>query len=377
MKAKAMVAKINPEKSLMVVLTADRQFIRLPLPKIPPPLGSTIQVDLPAEKKPLMGLLNTKWLAAAAMLMVILAIGMFSTLGVSPVAAYVNLDMKPSLQLSLDDQGKVKGITALNDEGKKLVNEINTDNKDVYGLTEEIVQKASQFGYFDGQKDNLVMVSVTRVKDSASTQIDENKLRTIIHDQLSARRYPGYVVVNDTDMDQWQRAQKSGYSVNQLVISEQAKTKGINIDPQSLQNRDYMETMKNSQTSVPMLFQENSCEVTWANKNSTAGQPKQTYDNQTPTNGGTQKWSGNQQWQNNQNWQPQQQQNGQQTPAPKDMPQDMPQDQPNLNNDGPADSPESWQGDGRNTYPTEWPSENWRDRQSEEGAYKQKSGSNW
>ncbi|MDA8235899.1 anti-sigma-I factor RsgI family protein [Desulfotomaculum nigrificans] len=369
MKAKAMVAKINPDNSLMVVFTEDRRFVNLPLPDNPPPLGSTIQVDLPSEKNSLKGLLSTKWLAVAAMLMVVLAIGMFSTLGVSPVAAYVNLDMKPSLQLSVDDQGKVKGITALNDEGKKLINKIDADNQDLYGLTGEIVQKADQLGYLDGQKDNLVMVSVTKVKDSANSQIDENKLRTVIHDQLSAKRYPGYVVVNETDMDHWQRAQKSGYSVNQLLISEQAKTKGIAIDPQAMQKQDYMEAMKNSHTSVPMLFPENSCEVTWANKNSTVGETK-TYSNQAPTNGGTPKWSGNQQWQNNQNWKSQQQQQnwqpqqqgGHQTPAP----QHMQEDQTNRSNQWQEDSQGNWQGD-----------ENWRDQESRERSYGQKSRSNW
>lgn len=369
MKVKAMVAKINPNKSLMVVFTADQRFVKLPLPENPPPLGSTIQVDIPSEKKFLKSIFSTKWLAAAAMLMVVLSIGLFSTLGVSPVAAYVNLDMKPSLQLSVDDQGKVKGITPLNDEGKKLVNEINADNPDLYGLTGEIVQKADQLGYLNAQKDNLVMVSVTRVKDSVSPPIDENKLRTVIHDQLSANHYPGYVVVNETDMDHWQRAQKSGYSVNQLLISEQAKTKGVTIDPQALQKQDYMEAVKNSKTSVLMLFPENSCEVTWANKSITAREPKQTYSNQAPTNVDTPKWSDNRQRENNQNWKSQQQQNWQpqqqveqQTPAPEHMQED----QTNRYNQWHEDSRENWQGD-----------KNWRDQESNERSYWQTSRSNW
>ncbi|WP_027365063.1 anti-sigma-I factor RsgI family protein [Desulfotruncus alcoholivorax] len=275
MRVKAIVAKVDQENGVMVVFTADKQIRRLPLPGVVPPLGATIEVDLPAEKRAIGGLLHTKWLAAAAVLLVVLAIGMFGTFGVTPVSAYVTLDMKPSLQLAVDDRGKITEVTALNEAGKALLDQLDLKNKDVYLAVREIVQNAGKAGYLDGQKDNIVMAGITKASGSSSYRINEAKLRTIIHDELSARHYPGYVVVNVADSDQWQSAKQSGYSVNQVIMSERARENGVNIDQQELQNQGLAQVMEDHQADIPRWFGENSCEVTWPGRNS-AGQPTAT-----------------------------------------------------------------------------------------------------
>jgi len=278
MQVKAKVAKIDQPNKVMVVLTEDRQFRRLPLPDVVPPLGATIVVSLPAEKSFISSLLKTKWLAAAAVLLLVLATGMLSTMGVTPVSAYVTLDMKPSLQLSVDDRGKITEVTALNEAGEALLEELDLKNIDIYLAVKEIVQNAGQAGYFDGQKNNVVMAGITKAGDSSSYQIDEAKLRTIIHDELSAKHYPGYVVVNVADREQWQNAKQSGYSVNQVIMSEKAREHGVSIDPQEVKDQGLMRVTEEYQAAIPQWFGKNSCEVTWQGRNS-AGQP--TYTNNT------------------------------------------------------------------------------------------------
>lgn len=279
MQVKAIVAKVDQQNGIMVVFTADRQFRRLPLPDAVPPLGATIEVNLPAEKRAISSLLPTKWIAAAAVLLLAMAIGLFSTMGVTPVSAYVTLDMKPSLQLAVDDQGKITEVTALNEAGEKLLGQLDLKNMDVYLAIKEIMQKSGKAGYFDSQKDNIVMASITKAKDSSSYRIDEAKLRTIIHDELSAKHYPGYVVVNVADRNQWQKAKQSGYSVNQVIMSERAREHGVSIDPQVLKDQGLTQVMEDHQADIPQWFGENSCEVTWQGRNS-AGQPTTPNDSQ-------------------------------------------------------------------------------------------------
>lgn len=278
MRVKAIVAKVDQQNGVMVVFTADKQFRRLPLPDAAPPPGATIEVDLPAEKRAVSSLLHTKWLAAAAVLLLVLAVGMLGTLGVAPVSAYVTLDMKPSLQLAVDEQGKITEITALNEAGKALLEQLDLKNMDIYLAVKEIVQNAGKAGYFDSQKENIVMAGITKAKDSSSYQIDEAKLRAIIHDELSAKQYPGYVVVNVVDRDQWQNAKQSGYSVNQVIMSVRAKEHGVSIDPQVIKDQGLTQVMEGHQSDIPRWFGKNSCEVTWQGHNS-VGQP--TYTNNT------------------------------------------------------------------------------------------------
>ncbi|MBM7854608.1 hypothetical protein JOC37_000981 [Desulfohalotomaculum tongense] len=60
MPVKAIVAKVDQQNGVMVIITADRQFRCLPLPDAVPSIGTTIELHLQAEKMTVRGLLNTK-----------------------------------------------------------------------------------------------------------------------------------------------------------------------------------------------------------------------------------------------------------------------------------------------------------------------------
>ncbi|MTI85883.1 MAG: hypothetical protein FH756_18805 [Firmicutes bacterium] len=278
-KFKGMVAKIDKENRTMVVVTEDKRIKRVPLPANVPDLGSTIEVSLLPEKKKAAGsFIGAKWMAVAAALLLVLGISMFGNLGPPPVSAsaYVTLDMTPSLQLSVDENGKVIGVTALNDAGKKLINELDIKNKDVYLAVKDTVKKAGSAGYFKKDTDNLVMATVSKIKDSSSYRIKDEKLRSVIHDELNAGHHPGYVVVNETNESEWQNAQKSGYSVNRAIVSQRIKEKGIDVDPKSLDTQEMMQVINDSKTSVPALFPNNSCKVNWQEKWNGAGSQSDT-----------------------------------------------------------------------------------------------------
>lgn len=261
MKIKAMITKIDASNNLMVVFTEDRRFIKLPLPANVPNLGAAIQVDSQPEKKLMHKILTTKWFTVAAVLLLVLAAGLYSTLGVSPVSAYVNLDMKPRMQLAVNPQGKVTGVTALNEEARQLLDRVDTRRQDLYQVINDLMEEAGKQGYLEAQKQNLVMVSVTGVQDSPGYQIDENTLRTIIKEVLISQHLSGYIVVNNTGLKEWQRARQAGQTINEYLVSERAREKGITLTPRELDERDLMQVLEKSNLPVPTLFPENTWEV--------------------------------------------------------------------------------------------------------------------
>ncbi len=256
MKVKAKVAKIDQENGTMVVFTEDRQFIRLPLPAEYPKLGSTIVVSLPKEKSFLNKVAAKRWIAVAATIMLVFSIGLFGNFALSPVSAYVTLDSaNSSLQIAVNNEAKVESVTALNAEGEKLLNRLSLKDKDLYLAVQEIVKQSCSSGYIDQEKENLVLASVTKVKD---INISEDKIREVIYNEMYSGKYPGYVVVCNADQKQWKQANKSGRSVNRLIFAEKAKESGVTIDPKSWDNHDYLQTINDAQLSVEKMFP-NSC----------------------------------------------------------------------------------------------------------------------
>lgn len=272
MQIKAMVTKIDQENNFMVVVTKDRQFKRLPLPLDPPALGSTIDVAVMAENKNHWGRhFRVKRLAAAAALLLAILTGIFSYSGESSAAAYVDLDMKPSLQFVVNSKGKVTDVTSFNEEGKKLIGTMALHGKDFYQALRSTIGQAGKMGWIDSKEENLVMAGFIDTGKESGYHIDKGKLRAAIHDEMSRDHFPGYIVVNEVSRKQWQAAGAGKLSVNRMIMSDTARKNGVVMDSDLLNHHEMMQAVKKSKTSVSRLFPQNSYRVTWPVQNQKPG----------------------------------------------------------------------------------------------------------
>lgn len=279
MNTKALVIKVDTESGIMVVFTEDRQFKQLPLPAWSLGSGTTIEIGDPSTEKWTKKFFRKKsvWVASVAAILLITSISLFYNTGVFAAATYVNLDMKSSVQLVVDKNGVVQEVLALNSEGNKLMtHKLNLKNMDVYTAVQQIVNKSMELGYLSRSEENLVMTNITTGKD-LMTVVDEKQLRTVINQELSVQHYPGYVVVNQSNLRQWENAQKLGYTINQFMIFERAEEIGIQINQEDLKKENIPDFIKESHMSVPSLFPESSSKVTWEDKdiNKNANQPNE------------------------------------------------------------------------------------------------------
>jgi len=272
MNIKAIVTKIEENKGIFCVMTEDRQFLKLSLSEYNAKLGETLDIDLPETNSDQVILFNQKiqdrlwtknrkWISIAAVFLIFF-ISFYVNTWVISAAAYVDLDMKTSMQLSVNKEGKVIEIVPLNIEAEKMIQSLNIENKNIYEAVREIMKKSIELGYFEEQRDNIVMASITALKE-ANAIVDESQLRTIIDQEMSAKRYPGYVVINQANSKQWEIAKKSGYSMNQFMVLEQAKQNGVHL--KDIKNEHLSEVMVKNNIQVTTLFPEHSQKVSWEN----------------------------------------------------------------------------------------------------------------
>ena len=105
------------EGKLMWVATADRQFLAVPAPEQLPRVGDTVQI--PARR-------SSPWfhgrlaMIAAAVILFLLPFAMVNMAAPAP-AAYLALDINPSVELALDQNGRVLAAEALNEDGATVL----------------------------------------------------------------------------------------------------------------------------------------------------------------------------------------------------------------------------------------------------------------
>ena len=186
----------------------------VPLKVVPEP------EERPAVSEPEKTPARKKWYRAAAGLAAVFALFIgYSMFGQSDdVGAVVGLDVNPSIELSVDKDGKVVKATAVNEEGEQILQEMDIKENDVSDACNIIVDKLVDRGYLT-TKSNAVLVSV-RSKDAASGRALEEELSGSINTHLSGGSLEpaivGQYVEETEDLDNF--AGENGISVGKANL---------------------------------------------------------------------------------------------------------------------------------------------------------------
>jgi len=270
-------------------------FFKVPIPDGNIPLvGEIIEIEQPQESKNKLifgkgsfltrNLSGKKWLSVAAAFMIFIISMLYTQIGVNTAAAYVNLDMKPSVQLTVDKNGYIQDAIGLNTEGKNLTKSISVNDNDIYTGVQKIIRRANSLGYLtpsQSEENILVMTSVVQLKNTSKPLINEQQLKSLIDQELVSNGMSGYIVMNGASKEQWQQAKNSGYTINEYMFIEHAKENGIDIQHDQFNNEHHItEYIKNANVPVERMFPNNSYRVNWKSDNYNSEKIDQEYINQ-------------------------------------------------------------------------------------------------
>lgn len=240
----------------VVVFSDEGDFLEVPFPHPLPRVGQVIDVQLKKKKSffPLM--------AAAAVFLLVLAIGLFNPLpGLEAAAAYVALDLNPGINLFVDDQARVIRAEALNKDGRTLLSSLKVAGLDVYRAVDRIVRESGALGYLNKEGGNLVLASVISIKESGVNLIDEARMRGMISDVLKAQDFPGYVVVSRAREDATRQAKKIGLPVNKYLVYQRLRENGSTMSPDLIRESTIQQVLNMSGVSAASLFGRQGCEI--------------------------------------------------------------------------------------------------------------------
>lgn len=280
MKTRVLVSNIKHDEGKMIVFTENREFQKLSIPEgSSPSPGEMIEIDLPEEgaenkqaynKKPFFKIYhsNKKWISAAAMILLLVASMFYGKISETSAAAYVNLDMNSSIQLEVDENGIVQKMKGLDAEGENIVNSIKLDNKELYSIIQELVQRENSPDGNIEQDEVIVMVSLVHLDESMTPAINEEKLFELINRVLESKKISGYIVINPATKDQWQEAEESGYTMNEYMLKNHAQEHGVEISGNQLHGEhSAAEYMVKNKIPAKQIFPETSYKVNWGNSN--------------------------------------------------------------------------------------------------------------
>ena len=135
----------------------------------------------PKKKKPLYKVMGS---VAAALILCIAGVLAFGRGGASEAAAIIGLDVNPSIQLSVDDNGKVIEASAVNKDGEKILDDMSLAGTDMKVAANAIVGSMLQQGFLNDIS-NSILVSV-QAKDSAKGTSLQEELSSSLNQYLGS-----------------------------------------------------------------------------------------------------------------------------------------------------------------------------------------------
>ncbi|MCR8645599.1 anti-sigma factor domain-containing protein [Paenibacillus sp. N1-5-1-14] len=251
------VFKITEDK--IVVLCDDGKFRNLPHSPEMPVLGQKItvpEIPIVQEKK------KTGWklqvskrcIAVASFL---LLIGIAWILNVSlrpaPTVAMVAIDINPSIELFIDDKGKVNKTSFVNEDSKTLLQEKDLLGKEFYEAVGIIIHAAKKQGYIDLETDKKYVLMSVVDTGKAAFQVDASKV-TPDQDDVQLELYYA-------DQQKQEKAKEAGLTLNKYIVYEQAKQMGIEIELEELRTHSVVASLNHAGVDPQRFFKKEATPV--------------------------------------------------------------------------------------------------------------------
>ena len=188
--------------------------------------GMEIEVSLPVEwKRPLM-----RSLAGIAAIAVIFMLALQLTPpALTTPAAYLALDINPSLVLLLDEEAVVVGTESHNEEGVKLLEGLEVvQGLEARDALDALLEAAYQLNYLLGGRDNVIMVSLAAPDNY---KLGEDDLRTAMATQLLHLEVDSYLRINTTSIEKAEQAREMAIPLNALLLGEKLRDERKGVMP--------------------------------------------------------------------------------------------------------------------------------------------------
>ncbi len=198
---------LQVEKRHFVAVTSRGEFLRLPLAGRRLAPGDRVTREAEPARAP-----RLRW-AAALILAAVLAGGLWWSRASAAPAAYLAVDINPSLQLALTARGTVQGAVPLDADGARVLAGLKLAGLSAPAALRSVLERTVSLGYLHRGAPGLVMVSLVSVSP-AFRGASVSGLRSEAAAWLRSRGVAAYLVTGELSRKLARQAWAAGMSVN-------------------------------------------------------------------------------------------------------------------------------------------------------------------
>jgi len=177
---------------------------------------------------------------AAILVFVFAVFFIFSKASKPQVFAFIDLDVNPSIEFSIDEKSKVLGIKSINDDAKDIVQNLDIRGMNINDAVSETIEELKERGFISPIKENVVLISASSNSDSDISLTEFNKsskklkiTMSSLRNSIMAEKENKYSVkLVSVSYEERQNSLVNNMSMGRYFIYSKAVENGRSITPQ-------------------------------------------------------------------------------------------------------------------------------------------------
>lgn len=172
-----------------------------------------------------------KWGSVAALFLLLLGVtSYFSLLKPSLAVALISIDINPSIELTVNQNGEVLDTKTYNDDAKLVLSQLNLKHKSSEKAIEDIVSKATELNFLTPEND-VVVIGVSPLQSNQDLPVTPAKLQKSVK---KATPVQAKVMVYELSEQENKLAQDQGVTIGEYGLYQDAQENGISVKPEAL-----------------------------------------------------------------------------------------------------------------------------------------------
>lgn len=221
-----------------VALNGMGQFIKV---KCNDSLKVGCEIEVP--EKPVININSfVKVASIAAAFVFVMGLG-FGVYSYNTPYSYIDIDINPSVEITANIYNKIIKVEALNEDGSKILSDVDYRNKSIENGVEQILQNAIEEGYIKENDENAVMLTVSSKDENRAAEVEKN-LQTAVEAELKPVQADTKILVEKVTEQKRVEAKKQEISPGKLVLIEKLKEEKPDVKVEEYKNAPVKDIVK-------------------------------------------------------------------------------------------------------------------------------------
>jgi len=220
------------------------------------------------------------WAEVAALFLLVLTAFLSWNLYQAPTAvALLSVDINPSLQFVLDNQGNLMKLEAQNDDAKRLLSQIDLKGKPVKEVLDEIINQAYDQKFLSAEQ-NWVVVGYSpmtnKTIDQLPKEFNENQITTWVTEIGKKRGLTPKVAFFFLTSQDRELAQKGDLTLGEYALWNTANKAGVVTQPEQLKDTaERVRLLQDPQVQLQIKADQNERQANSRNENSNSNRDQE------------------------------------------------------------------------------------------------------